>query len=265
MLMAMASSGSHRVQAPRTRPAKARKKPAVPGAARSPRAIYLAALAVAVVAAAVLIGVSLLGGGSGGGTSTTVAGGPETAALLDGIPQRGPVLGSPSAPVKLVEYADLQCVYCGVWARDVFPTIVRKYIRTGKVQLELRGLAFVGADSVTALHTALAASQQNKLWNVVELVYRNQGRENSGWVNDAFVRSTLAAVPGLDASRVLDARDGGAITALADRSARQARAAGVTGTPTFEVARKGEALRRLQVGALDVPSFTAPLDRLLAR
>ena len=151
--------------------------------------------------------------------STRPSDAPETAALLRGIPQHGTVLGSPNAPVKLVEYADLQCVYCGVWARDVFPTLVRRYVRTGKVQLEFRGLAFVGADSETALRTALAASEQNKLWNVVELLYRNQGAENSGWVNDGFVKAALAAIPGLDASRVLAARDGAAVTALADSAA----------------------------------------------
>jgi hypothetical protein len=42
-----------------------------------------------------------------------------TAELLAGIPQRGNVLGSPTAPVRLVEYADLQCPYCALYARDV--------------------------------------------------------------------------------------------------------------------------------------------------
>ena len=215
--------------------------------------------------AAILVGVSLVGGRSSSASSEAVASAPETAALLRGIPQHGTVLGSPDAPVKLVEYADLQCVYCGVWARDVFPTLVRRYIRTGKVQLEFRGLAFVGADSETALRTALAASEQNRLWNVVELLYRNQGAENSGWVNDGFVEAALEAIPGLDVSRVLAARDGAAVTALADSAARRARAANVTGTPTFQIARKGTVARRLEVEALDVPSFAAPIDRLLAQ
>lgn len=266
MLEVVSGSGSHRVQAPRTRPSKTRRKPApAPHATtHAPRLLYVAAAVAALVVAAILVGVSLVGGRSSSAGSEAVASAPETAALLRGIPQHGTVLGSPNAPVKLVEYADLQCVYCGVWARDVFPTLVRRYIRTGKVQLEFRGLAFVGADSETALRTALAASEQNKLWNVVELLYRNQGAENSGWVNDAFVKSALEATPGLDASHVLASRDGAAVTALADSAVRRARAANVTGTPTFEIARKGDVARRLEVEALDVPSFAAPIDRLLA-
>jgi protein-disulfide isomerase len=133
------------------------------------------------------------------------------------------------------------------------------------VQLEFRGLAFVGQDSLLALRTALAAGEQNRLWNLTELLYRNQGHENTGWVNDSTLRGALAGIPGVDASRVFAARDGDSVSALVDRAASQAQAAGVTGTPTFEVARRGEPLRRLEVAALDVRSFTAPLDALLAR
>ena len=99
----------------------------------------------------------------------------------------------------------------------------------------------------------------------MELLYRNQGAENSGWVNDGFVKAALEATPGLDVSRLLAARDGAAVTALAGSAVRKARVANVTGTPTFEIAHKGKVARRLEVDALDVPSFAAPIDRLLAR
>jgi protein-disulfide isomerase len=252
------------VQAPRTRPAKARPKRATPASPPSRRTLYVGAISVAAAIAAILIGVSIAGGRSGDNSRATAAHAVETAALLRGIPQHGTQLGSPSAPVKLVEYADLQCVYCGQWAREVFPTLVQRYVRTGKVQVEFRGLAFVGADSGIALRTALAAAQQDRLWHVVELLYRNQGAENTGWVNNTFLRDALASVPGLDASEVLSTRDGAEVGTLIAQSARQAEAAGVRGTPAFEVGRRGTALKRLEVAALDVPSFTAPLDELLA-
>ena len=149
ILRAVSNSKATACRRPRTRPASARKRS--PAAApHSRKSLYLTAIAVAATAAAILIAVSVTSSRSGSGQRG--AGDPsgvgETAALLRGIPQHGTTLGSPNAPVRLVEYADLQCVYCGAWARDVFPTLVRRYVRTGKVQLEFRGLAFVGNDSL---------------------------------------------------------------------------------------------------------------------
>ena len=40
-------------------------------------------------------------------------------------------------------------------------------------------MAFLGPESETGLR-GLAAGQQDKLWHVVDLLYRNQGHENSG-------------------------------------------------------------------------------------
>jgi len=125
----------------------------------------------------------------------------QTTARLRGIPQQGTVLGRPDAPVTLVEYADLQCPYCGVWARETLPQLVREYVRTGKVKLVFRGLAFVGPDSATGLTTALAAANQGRLWQVVDLVYANQGEENSGWLDDELLRSIGGQLPGLDVDR----------------------------------------------------------------
>src|SRR5207248_5606750 len=123
--------------------------------------------------------------------------------LLDGIPQRGLDLGDPDAPVTLVEYADLQCPYCAYWSRTTFPVLVRDYVRPGKVKLVFRGLAFLGPDSREALQVALAASAQNRLWDMVERLYAVQGPENSGWVDERLLRAIGESVPGLDVERML--------------------------------------------------------------
>jgi protein-disulfide isomerase len=265
----MAGTTKH-VQAPRTRNGSASRRPAVPGSRpfrlESKRQLYVLALGAAAVLAVALVAASLLGGrGGGAANGGTVAGASETAQLLAGIPQHGTTLGSPTAPVTVIEYADLQCPYCGEWARNVLPAVVRDYVRPGKVKLELRGLTFVGADSKTALETALGAAPQNRFWNVVDLLYRNQGTENTGWVTDPLLRSVLDAVPGLDVSRALSARGSSAVAAQVSSFARLAALGGVSSTPTFEVVQAGGQPQPLLFDSLTVSSFESALTAAITR
>jgi protein-disulfide isomerase len=211
---------------------------AAAGAARRRRLTRLGALLGATAAVvAILIAVS----GSGSAPKTTAAapitGAPESRALLAGIPQDGITLGHRNAPVRVVEFADLQCPFCAQASKDVLPGVIRDQVRTGKVRLEFRPLAFIGDDSVRAARFAMAAAAQNRLWNVVDLLYANQGDENSGWATDALLRRAGAAVPGLDVSRVLAERDGAAVTAQLEAASELAERHDVTETPTFLVGR----------------------------
>ena len=226
--------------------------------------MVIGAAAVGLAAVAVLVGVSMAGGGSSSKPSTTVVQAPQTADLLAGIPQHGNTLGSPKAPVTLVEYADLQCPYCGEYARNVLPTLIRDYVRPGKVRLVFRGLAFVGADSESALRAVVASGLQNKLWNYSELMYENQGTENTGWVTEDLIKAVGEAVPGLDVNKMLADRKSQAVTTAIATAAGFASVAGIQGTPSFEVGKTGGALQRLPISTLDPSAFTPALDRLLA-
>ena len=204
-------------------------------------------------------------GGKSTPRSATVVGGPETAAMLAGIPQHGNVLGSAKAPVTLVEYADVQCPYCGDWARQALPDVVQRYVRTGKVRFVFNGMAFVGPDSETGLRAVLAAGRQGRLFHVLDLLYRNQGQENTGWVSDALLRGIGDSVPGLDTGKMLDESGSAAVTAAASAAAADAAANGINSTPSFLAGRTGGTLQPVQIAALDASGITPTLDRLLAR
>ena len=163
--------------------------------------VIAAVVGSAALLAAALIGLSLAGRESAappvrtGETPSQLLGVSEARTLLRGIPQDGIALGWPKAPVTLVEFADLQCPYCARWARDAFPTIVDEYVRPGRVRLVFRGLAFVGPESDTALRATLAAGEQDRLWNVVHVLYANQGPENAGWVTNDLLRGVGGSCP----------------------------------------------------------------------
>ena len=145
------------------------------------RLAVLGAVAVVAVLAAVVIA-------GGGGKSTTSKTTTAANSALKGIPQSGLTLGSPNAPVTIVEFADLQCPFCAQYHRDVFPTILDRYVRTGKVRLELRLLRFLGPDSDKARPASRWPPRgQNRMWQFVGLAYDRQGQENSGYATNDFI------------------------------------------------------------------------------
>ncbi len=184
-----------------------------------------------------------------------------THSSLAGIPQRGIVLGNPDAPVTLVEYVDLQCPYCAEWAVRTFPVLVSDYVRTGKLRIVFHGLAFIGPDSDTALRTALAAGRENRLWDVVAGFYARQGAEN-GWVTDELVDDVVAEA-GLDGAVVRAARGESWVTAELRNAQAAADAAGVQGTPSFQLGRTGGALELVQLRSLGPEGITPAIDALL--
>jgi protein-disulfide isomerase len=192
-----------------------------------------------------------------------IAGAAETAKLFRGIPQTLNVLGNPKAPVTMVEFADLQCPFCAQYALDALPTIVRDYVRTGKVKLVFAGLSFIGPDSETALRAAYAAGLQNRLWNFLDLLYRNQGAENSGWVTDALLRATARSIPGVDVPRLMAARNTTAVDNAILATKQQATSARVNETPTFFAGPTGGTLNRIQLTSLTPAAFQPTLDALL--
>jgi protein-disulfide isomerase len=53
-----------------------------------------------------------------------------------------PSLGSPDAPIKMVEYASYTCPHCADFHAAVFKNLKAEYIDTGKVQFTLREVYF---------------------------------------------------------------------------------------------------------------------------
>ena len=228
------------------------------------RLYQLGALVVTAVAVtAVLVAVLTAGSTSQLTPGKPVPAAAQTLALFAGIPQHGTALGDPHAPVTLVEFGDLQCPACAQFATDALPGIVARYVRSGRALLEFRPLDFIGADSRRAAGMALALGEQNRLWQFIELAYRNQGLENSGYVTDTYVRALAGAIPGVDVSRALGARSSAAVRAELSEAKQLGLALQIESTPSFLLYRTGTAPQRFKPSGLDAGSFAGPLLRLL--
>jgi protein-disulfide isomerase len=210
-------------------------------AQRNKRMLQLGGALVAVAAIVVAV-ILIAGGGSDDKGSGSPKGGAngsdQTSQLLGGIPQAGPTLGKPDAPVTVTEFADLQCPFCRDYTLKQFPAIVAKYVKSGKVKMVFRNYAFIGPDSLTAARAAEAAGKQNKLWNFVDVFYNNQGDENTDYVTDAFL-TKIADGAGVDSTKMLADRQDPAVDTSIAKAQQDAQQAGVNSTPTFLVQKAG--------------------------
>lgn len=131
--------------------------------------------------------------------------------------------------------------------------------------MRFENLSFIGPDSVTAGRVAAAAGQQDRLWNFVDLLYLNQGEENTGYVTPAYIDRLLGAVPGLNVSAALSASRTQAAGGALVQANEVASQNGIDSTPSFLIGRVGGPLRLFQPSSLQAAPFVQAIDGLLGR
>lgn len=165
-------------------------------------------------------------------------------------------LGSPDAPVTVIEYASMTCGHCAHFAATTFPAFKEKYIDTGKVYFILREFPL---DPLAAAAFMLArCAPEDQYFNMVELFFAQQ--KNWAFTNDpvngmfnlvkqvGFTQQSFEAC--LTNQQLLDG-----INAVKDRGADVFK---ISATPTFFV--NGQ---RVQ-GAQSLEEFDKILEPLLA-
>ncbi|MGO8683457.1 MAG: DsbA family protein [Thermoleophilia bacterium] len=96
------------------------------------------------------------------------------------------VIGKPSAPVLVEEYADFQCPACGRFEKAVYATIVR-LVRQGQIRYAYYPVAFLGAESLAAANAAELAGDEGRFWAFHDALLAHQFPENSGELSDTYL------------------------------------------------------------------------------
>lgn len=211
--------------------------------ARRKRVVQYGALAglFALVVVAALIIASQNNGeqASGAGAGGDVADASLVSKQLKGIPQEDTVLGDPKAKVSVIEYGDLQCPVCKAFSFQVAPDVISDIVRKETATYDFRQWPIIGPESTTAAKAALAAGEQGRYWNFVELFYRNQGTENSGYVTDDFLESIARGAGVNDIDKWNSDRSSSKWDSILSRNDNEAKGLGFSGTPSILVQGPG--------------------------
>lgn len=81
-------------------------------------------------------------------------------------------LGSPDAPVTIIEYSSLGCPHCAAFHRDTLPRLKKEYIDTGKAKLIYRDFP-LGTPALAASMIARCAGPK-KYFGFIDILFRSQ-------------------------------------------------------------------------------------------
>lgn len=162
---------------------------------------------------------------------------PAEATLTFTVTDRDRTLGSPKAPVTMIEYAAPTCPICAHFNNDIFRQFKREYIDTGKVFYVFRVFPLQAAD--VAAEAIARCMPKDNYFTFLDLLYRNQSRwDPDGYdipdVHGALIK--MANIAGMPAEKADSCISDQAETKRIEQVGLDAQTRyGVSGTPTFLV------------------------------
>ncbi len=206
---------------------------------RRTRLLQMAAGAVFLVIVAVVVVIVVSSSGSDGSGDSELEEVATVNKLLTGIPQEGLVLGDSSAPVELIEFGDLQCPVCKEYSEEILPDVIDNKVKSGEAKIDFRNFTIISEESIPAGAAAIAAGNQGRGWNYIELFYRNQGEERSGYVTDQFMTSIAKGAGVKDIARWNKERKDPKTVKEVEETFAEAQKFGFNGTPSFAIQGPG--------------------------
>jgi protein-disulfide isomerase len=172
---------------------------------------------------------------------------------------RGAALGNPAAPVTIELFADFQCPACKQFVTTQLSRVVTDFVTPGIARIEAKDIDILGRgtpdESMALAVGAACAAEQNRYWQYHDLVFWNQGRENHGDHDAAFV-AAVANEARVDETAWRSCLGREDVTKTITDQTRTALSAGINSTPTLRV--NGEIL----VGVPNYADLAALITRL---
>ena len=159
------------------------------------------------------------------------------------------VLGSPDAPITIIEFSDYRCPYCKRWHNESLGPLFERY--PDQIRLIYRDFPVVGG--FEAALAAECAGEQGDYYDYHDLLFAGEYEQLGSEAYAAYAEQL-----GMDADQLLTCVEEGTFAEEVEADAQYAASLGVSGTPTFFI--NGIPL----VGAQPLDAFIQIIDGELA-
>ncbi|MBI5044859.1 MAG: DsbA family protein [Candidatus Levybacteria bacterium] len=174
-----------------------------------------------------------------------------------------PLIGKSNAKVTIVEFSDLQCLFCRRFWKDTLPQIKKDYIDKGLVKFAYRQFPLPESLHPAARPLAEAsecAQEQGKFWEFHDLAFQKQQEQGEGTipVSDSDITSWSLEL-GLDQGKFTECYTSKKYTKRIDQDMQDGQAVNVNSTPTFYI--NGQ----IVVGAVPYATIKTIIDQQLKK
>ena len=186
------------------------------------------------------------GSGQGGGTATTPA-----AAMPRTMPTSGMSAGRKGA-VEVRYFVDLGDLVSATAHLTIVPTVLSRMAASGLGTVTLRPL-MTGRDanSTEAACALVAASQQNRAWQVAQSLATARSTIDGDWLSTSTLRSIGKRISGISVGRFVQGATGRACYRQLTAVRAEARASRVGSSPAFVVKGSGGTRVVMSPGSAD--------------
>jgi protein-disulfide isomerase len=164
-------------------------------------------------------------------------------------------LGSPDAPITIIEYASLTCPHCATFHQEVLGELKERYIAPGKVRLVYRDFP-LDAPAVQAAVVARCAGPE-RYFGFLDVLFRTQARWSRA-EDPAAELKRIARLGGLSEEEVEQCLQNEALTnAVLQNRLQGQQEFEINSTPTFIIGGKA------YQGSRSVEEFAEIIEPLL--
>ena len=154
------------------------------------------------------------------------------------------IIGNPNAPIKLIEYSDMECPYCKTY-HATLKAVMSEYGAQGQVAWVFRPLPIAVLHSkatkeAEAAECVAALGGNDAFWKFIDRVFEVTPSNNG--LDLAVLPDIAQQVGGVDRAKFVECLDKGTYASKVAASVEEATKAGIRGTPHTFISVAGEFL-----------------------